>query len=241
MVRLQGRASGGENRGRRIEKGKSFRWMIIEARTMPKNQKLSKNKFDSCFKLCHHSNTGAVPETQNQTYRSFKMNAQLESVQKTKFLSKDYDEETGDFWFELGNGKRFEGNVKDYSEGIQLQLCLHGVMQRGGDSAAGNSKTQDYESAEANITRVLEGLKNGQWETRGEGGERGPRLGELVGAIARLRGVGEDEAKKLVEAAQPEKIKQWRDHPKIKHAIAQIKLEKAQAELAGAGEGDFEV
>lgn len=169
------------------------------------------------------------------------MNAQLESVKnetRVKFLSKDYDEETGDFWFELGNGKRFEGNVKDFPEATQLQLCLHGVMQRGGDSTAGNSKTQDYESAEANLTRVLEGLKAGQWETRGEGGERGPRLGELISAIARLTGVDEEQARAKVEAAGEEKVKQWKNHPKIKHAIAQIKLEKAQAELAGAGGGE---
>lgn len=157
-------------------------------------------------------------------------------TKESRFLSKDYDEDTGDFWFILGNGERIEGSVNSYSPQIQKQLSLHGVMQKAGDSVASCSKSRNYTQAAANINQVLSGLSQGQWETRGEG-ERGPRVEDLAEAIARLKNIPQEQALVAVNAAPEEKRKEWRNHPQIKHALSVIRTEKLAKEVEGAGQG----
>lgn len=167
-----------------------------------------------------------------------------------KFCDKDYDPEQGTASFAFGNGKTLTADVSTFNDEIKTRLMFHGLLQKVGDSFAGAKG--DYTKGIESASSVIEQLQRGEWNAgRGEGGN-GPRLGELAEGIARVKGISLEEARAAVDAAAAlqgtpeqkaagaEKLKTWRAHPKIKAAIAQLKAEKAQAELDAAGDaGDI--
>lgn len=149
---------------------------------------------------------------------------------KVQFCKKTYDIETGEVSFAFGDGETITANVNDYSDKIQATLKVHGLIQKGGDSYAGAKG--NYTEAKNSLREVLENLKAGEWRGSREDGQ--PRIGDLAEAIARVKGIDLAAATAAVEAAAEEKRKEWRAHPRIKAAIAQIKAEKAQKELEAA-------
>jgi len=167
---------------------------------------------------------------------------EVAAASKAKFCSKDYDLDTGVVSFEFGDGVKVEVNADELPADIQRTLMLHGLSQKGGDSYAGAKG--NYAEAQANLSSVIDSLKQGQWAGARDG-EGKPRLGELSAAIARVKGISLEDATAAVTAANESgdegqaKIKTWRAHPKIKAAIAAARAEKAQRELeaaTGAGE-----
>lgn len=163
-----------------------------------------------------------------------------------KFCDKEYDLDTGTATFQFGNGTILEKNVNELPDEIRTKLMYHGFMQKVGDSFAGAKG--DYTKGVDSARSVIEQLEAGEWRSaRGEG-ESKPRLSELAAAIARVKGIEEDQALAAVTKAAAldgseeekkqgqEKLKAWRAHPRIKAALATIKAEKAQAELAAAGD-----
>lgn len=158
---------------------------------------------------------------------------------KVKFCKKEYDLDTGVVSFAFGNGETVELDTKEYSEQIRNQLMLHGISQKGGDSYAGVKG--NYAEAIANLKEVHENLKQGVWKAAPGEGDARPRLAELAEAIARLKSVPLDKATSAVEAATDDQRKEWRSNAKVKHAIAQIRAEKAAAALKDAGDSELHI
>lgn len=158
---------------------------------------------------------------------------------KVRFCSKEYDVETGLMSFTFQDGQVVECNLTDFSADIQKQLSLHGLSQKGGDSFAG-AKGNVAEAVKS-VSDVIEQLKAGVWRAAPGEGESRPRLGELAGAIARIKGVEYDVAFKAVEAATDEQRKTWRGNVKVKAVIAQIRSEEAAKALEGAAEQEINI
>lgn len=163
----------------------------------------------------------------------------------TRFAAKSYDLDSGEFEIAFGDGTKVGANISEFNPEIVKQLAFHGLGQKAGDSYAGAKG--DFTKAREAAQSVIDQLKQGEWRSaRGEG-EAKPRLGELAEAIARVKGIAVDKAmaavEKIAQDAEngPAKLKEWRAHPKVKAAIAAIRSEKAQAELAAAEEKDLEI
>lgn len=156
-----------------------------------------------------------------------------------KFCEKEYDQDAKSVIFTFGNGQTLELKMEEVPSEIQTQLMLHGALQKIGDSYAGAKG--NFSEGVANAQSVIDALKAGQWKTaRGEGEGR-PRLGELAEAIARIKGVEVAVAMAAVEKATDDQRKAWRSNAKVKAVIAQIRSEKAAAELQSAGEQSLEI
>jgi len=163
---------------------------------------------------------------------------------RTKICDKDYDENTKEATFTFTDGTELVLEVGKLSPQIQTLLMLHGAIQKVGDSYAGVEG--DVAKGISNARDMIQQLVSGAFKGEREGGLR---IGMLAEAIARLKGVTVDSVReKLVlpegadEAAKrafAKKLSELRSHPAIKKAIAQIQLEKAEAEAASAPEAAF--
>lgn len=149
---------------------------------------------------------------------------------KPRFCVKEYDLDTGVVTFTFGNGTVEEIDSNKLSEEISKQCKLHGISQKGGDSYAGRSKTNDYAGAIEDLKGVRDALYAGSWGVARDDDAR-PRLAELAEAIAKLKNAPIEKAMAAVEAATDEQRKAWRTNAEVKHAIQQIRLEKAQKAL----------
>lgn len=157
---------------------------------------------------------------------------------KVKFAEKDYDVETGEFEIAFGNGQSVKCMVYEFPAEIQKLLMLHGASQKIGDSYAGAKK--NYDEAIKSAKDVIEQLTAGSWKASRDDEAR-PRLGELAEAISRIKGTDLEKTKLAVEKATDDQRKTWRTNNKVKAVIAQMRAEKAQAELETAGEKELEI
>ena len=84
---------------------------------------------------------------------------------------------------------------------------------------------------------VLTQLKAGEWaKARGEGEGGGSRVTELAEAIARFQNVPVEKAQQVIGAASDDNVKAWKQSPKLKAIIAQIRAEKAAERAKAASE-----
>ena len=152
---------------------------------------------------------------------------------KARFCEVEYDNEgEGSVIFNFGNGKSLQLGVGELNAEMKQRSLLHGINQKVRDSFAGVKG--DYAKGVENAQDIIDQLKAGSWKAaRGEGESR-PRVEELAAAIAALKGIDFETAKKAATEASDEKRKEWRNHPRIKAAIAKLRLEKAEAELAAS-------
>lgn len=169
------------------------------------------------------------------------------SAKKPPFCAKDYDLDTGEFTFEFGNGKTVSCKIEDFNEEIRTRAMYHGFSQKIGDSYA--SAKGDYSKGIDAAQSVIDALKDGDWN-QGRETEGKPRIAELSAALARVKGIPEEEALAAVtkaaaldgdeeaKKAGQEKLKAWRAHPKVKAAILQIAAEKAAAKAAESEQQD---
>jgi len=155
-----------------------------------------------------------------------------EAPKQPRYLSKDYDEDSGEFSFTFADGTKVEGDLSDFPPGMLKQLALHGIMQKAGDSTA--SLKGNIEEGIKAINRVLDQLKKGEWGAKREPGEGGPRVTELVHAIAAVTGKTLSDVAGIVDEAEDEKKKAWRANPQVQAAIAKIRADKAAAKAAKA-------
>lgn len=156
-----------------------------------------------------------------------------------KFLSKilpsDVGGQPGAVQFVLGNGLKVVVALAELGEEMQVQLMLHGLSQKVGDSAAGFSKAKDFSGAFGAMQAVADNLLNGVWTNRSGSG-----AGDLVQAIADLQGVSVETAQAAVDRMDEEQQTAFLKHPAIKAKMAEIKAERAKANAAGAeGLGDL--
>lgn len=155
-------------------------------------------------------------------------------------VSKTVREDLSGVDFEFHDGAVMEVNVADLPADIVKQLVVHGVSQKIGDSYAG----EDAENCMTIAQATLKNLLDGNWSTRTGGG--GPRISQLAEALARCTGQEVSACvAKIAEMSDDDK-KAVRAHPKVQAALAEIKLEKAQADAAKAAEtageeGEFDL
>lgn len=113
---------------------------------------------------------------------------------------------------------------------IKLQLALHGLSQKVGDSYASAESVDDAVKA---AKRVVEDLTAGNWSVR-KAGEGAPRTTLLAEALARIANRTLEEAVEVIEELSEDQQKQLRKDPGVKQAMAQIKLERATAAAKGS-------
>ena len=147
--------------------------------------------------------------------------------ENTKFLSKILPSDLGGkpstVVFALGNGTKLELNLKDVSEETYLQLALHGLSQKVGDSTSSLSKDRDFSGAYAAMQQVVDNLRNGVWSNRA-----GSSTSDLVTAIARILKLSEEEAQSKVDKATEEQILAIKKNPQIKEVITKLQAERAK-------------
>ena len=110
---------------------------------------------------------------------------------------------------------------------------LHCACQKIGDSDAGVKG--NYAEGIQSAKDVIAQLGAGEWRAGRDDSAR-PRLAELAGAIARIKGVELVKAEAAVQAASEDQRKEWRSNAKVKAEIAKMRAEKAAAALEAAGE-----
>ncbi len=159
--------------------------------------------------------------------------ATAEKETKVKFCDKEYDLDSGEVFFAFGNGTKLVFDSNKVSPEIMKQLALHGASQKIGDSFAGVKG--NYGEGIQNAQDVIDQLYAGEWKAGRDDSAR-PRLAELAAAIARIKQVDLEKATAAVEKATDEQRKAWRSNPQVKHAIQQMRLEKAAKELEASGE-----
>lgn len=151
-----------------------------------------------------------------------------------KFCEKDWDdafEGNGSvLYLNFANGTKLEFDLEKVNGETQRRLALHGASQKIGDSFAGVKG--DFGQGIGNAQKVIDQLYAGEWEGEREGG--GPRLAELSAAIARIKNVPLEKAAAAVEKASKEQRDGWRSNPQVKAMVAQIRAEKAAAQLQQA-------
>lgn len=185
---------------------------------------------------------------------------------RVKLINKDFDELTGVCTFEamtsgasVKEGESVEFNVNELSDTIQKFLKCHGAIQKVGDNYAGAGG--DMDKAWGLCKEMIAQLKEGIWETRGQGGEGAVRISLLAEAVARIKNQPVEDVRKALAAAAPEspgdeateeeqkayteakeayakKMAELRKHPTVKRVILEIQLEREKAAEAGAASLD---
>jgi len=132
----------------------------------------------------------------------------------------DIEAQTVSLTFE--NGNTLICALADLSPETVVQLALHGLSQKEGDSYAGNK-----DQAEVLAGNVWDNLTDGNWSVRGEGG---PRVTQLVRALVmRLAAEG----KEITESDAATKVAEF-DDDKKKALTAALTAELAQIKSADA-------
>ena len=143
--------------------------------------------------------------------------------------------------FEFVNGETLTFDISTLAQDMLQRLAIHGGFQKLGDSYAGAKSVED---AITSVKRVWEELVAGNWTAARTAGTGGARIGQLAKALARVaskdpelgREVTVEEAVEIVSEMDDDQKKAIRSQPAIKAAIAQIRLEEAQAEAQKATE-----
>lgn len=156
-------------------------------------------------------------------------------TKKPKFCDKSSEGTVASFTF--GDGTVLTLDVANLSEEIQTELMLHGALQKIGDSYAGAAG--DYAYAKAQAEKVIQNLLDGVWKAAREAGEAKPKSGELVQALAEIKGLELEAVAAAVEAMDDERRKAVRSHPAVKAKIAEIRARKANEAAAKADALDF--
>ena len=155
---------------------------------------------------------------------------------KAKVATKSVLPEDAGVAFDFADGQRLELPFSVLSTEIIAKLAIHGAKQKVGDSYSGES---DPAAARALATKVVEQLQKGEWGATREGG--GGRISDIAQALARITGQAVEACVAKLAEMDTKAKKDLRAHPKVKTALAQIALEKAEAQAAKAGDLAFEL
>lgn len=127
--------------------------------------------------------------------------------------------------FTFASGEVVEIDYAALTLEIQVQLGLHGLSQKIGDSYAG---TKTPEEAAVFAAGVAKRLINGEFKAVRES-TGVTRVTQLVEAVARATGRAVEEVQEKLAAMDEESIKGVRAHPSTRAAIADIKAENEAA------------
>ena len=149
-----------------------------------------------------------------------------------KYKAQSVDEAGRTVTTVLGNGLKIVCCMDDIPEALHNMLALHGLKQKIGDAASGYSKTNDYQGGFSAMQSVVDNLMNGLWNAKG-----GTGTGDLVAAIAAIKGIDVDDAQEIVDKLDEEQLKEVLAKPRVKAEIARIKAERAM-KVAEASDDD---
>ena len=136
--------------------------------------------------------------------------------------------------FAFSNGKTLVADFHMIPEAIQIQLAMHGMSQKIGDSYASATTVQQ---AIENATETYNNLVNGEWSTKREGGQS-----VTIEAVSRHLGITVENAQAAWAKFTPEQQKAVAAHPDVKELVATIKLERIQAQPKPiGGEGTLDL
>ena len=123
-------------------------------------------------------------------------------------------------------------DVASLSDDIKEALMMHGASQKIGDSYSGE---KDVSVARTKAQKTIDNLVAGEWKAQREGGGGG-RISDLAKALAAVAGVELEQAVEKIMEMDKEAKKELRAHPKIKLELINLQKQKAEEELAEAGE-----
>jgi hypothetical protein len=158
---------------------------------------------------------------------------------RVRVMSVDQSRDEGILAVTFVNGKSYELNVNNLSAAIKVDGLWHGLEQKLRDSAAGVKGNAD--EAYDLVSAVGNRLVAGEWAKTREGGG-GTTSAYWIEAVMRLKGwTDKADAVQRLAGLADEKRDALKKHPQVVAMVAQIKAERAAAELerarASAGEG----
>lgn len=138
--------------------------------------------------------------------------------------------------FKFNNGEIRTIELSELSEAMILNLVIHGICQKVGDSYAGQETVDGcIEKAEELIKRLIAD----DWKTvRAAGGTR--RNSMLLEALMRATGKDEDECREVLEEMDDDQKASLQSHDAIKVHTATIRAERMaeKAEKLAKEKGD---
>lgn len=155
---------------------------------------------------------------------------QVQAPTKIKFCEKSCEGSV--LTFKFGNGEVLTLDMDELSEEIVKDLAIHGALQKIGDSYA--SAGGDYAFAMAAASKVMQNLRDGNFNSARAAGEGKQKIGELAQALAELQSKPVSEVTLALEAASDEQKKALRAHPAVKAKVAELRAKKAAEALAKA-------
>ena len=141
------------------------------------------------------------------------------------------DFEQGRVVWTAQTGEILTADIKEIHENCRQQTLVNGMKQKIGDAMSGAATPSE---AMAKMRQCWEGLKVGQWSQRVE------RASILSEAVARIRGIPADQARKDVAALSDDKRKKLEKLPEVRKVVAEIQLERAEEAAQDAPEMDME-
>ena len=138
--------------------------------------------------------------------------------------------------FTFANGEVVTCDVETLPHDMLIQLAVHGMKQKGGDSYAGaDEKGLSVADCAAGVREIWAGLQKGVWSQAGGSGVN-------INAEALARVTGEDIADcvRIIAGMDKAAIKELVKRPDMKAAILAIKVERAAARADAAKGGDVD-
>lgn len=129
----------------------------------------------------------------------------------------------------LSDSTEIIADPSEFSDEIKHELMLLGLGNKLRDSWA--SAKGDLNFAKAAANKVLDNLKAGLFTASRASGGGVQKVGELVQAIANLKGKAVADIQEVVDAATPEQIAGWRKNAQVKVEILRLRTEAARARL----------
>lgn len=149
--------------------------------------------------------------------------------ERQEFCKKSWNKEARQWEWKFANGHLEVLKESELNAETKENLCIHGGLQKGGDSYAGAKG--DFTVGITKLQGVLAALRDGSWTVERE---TGPRLSDLAEAVARLKSKPIDECLENIKSLSEDELLNLRTHPAVKLAMADIKAEKARAAFGAA-------
>lgn len=130
----------------------------------------------------------------------------------------------------LGN-KQVHVDYSILSAEMKLQAGLHGLKQKLGDAESGGSPAEKHAMA----SRIIAGLREGQWELTATPVDLTPII---IEAVSRIKKVKLEVIEKACKG-QDAMVKQWAAAPKVKAEILKIRAERAAVVAEEADEDEI--
>ncbi len=137
--------------------------------------------------------------------------------------------------FNFVNGRRIIIDVATLPPEMVMQLAVHGMKQKGGDSyASADDKGMSVDDCADGVLAIIDNLQRGVFNA---GGDRATG-GIVAEALARITGQDSEKCRAVVKAMDPAQLKELRKRADVKAAMLAIQAERAKARVPDTVSGD---